>query len=920
MASKSRSSLSETPNKATPATPNKALPATANKASPATPNKTPSPATPNKASTATPRVSKLSKGVSKSESESPSPLQNLRLSVEKSPRSLNSKPTELSRSLNSKPTELSRSLNSKPTESPQSLNSKPTERSPWSLTSKPTVERKSPRPTSTPPDKQPPRAAKGSELQTQLNLAQEDLKNAKEQLIQAEEEKAKAIDELKEAQKVADEVNEKLREALVAQKRAEEDSEIEKFRAVELEQAGIEAAQKKEEEWKKELESVRGQHALDVSSLLSATQELQQIKQELAMTCDAKNQALSHADDVTKVAEIHAEKAEVLSSEITRLKALLDSKLEMEASENNNVLELQRKIEALKQELEKAQGFEKKLTEKEIYIEQLNVELEAAKMAESYAHSVIEEWKKKVDELEVRVEEANKLERSASASLESVMKQLEGNSELLHDAESEISSIKEKAGLLEMTIGTQRGDLEDSEHRLLVAKEESIEMSKKVESLQNELETVKEEKAQALSNEKLAASSMMTLLEEKNKLINELEVCRDEEEKCKKAMESLTSALHEVSAEARGAKEKLLANHVEHESYEAQIEDLKLVLKATNEKYESMLDEARHEIYLLTSGIENSKGVIENSKEEWEQRELHLASCLKQTEEVNSSLGKDVNRLISLLKETEEEASVKREEESQLKENLKEVEAEVLHLQEAVEEAKAESMKLKESLLDKENEFQSIFEENKLLQSRELASIKKVEEISKLLEEATTRNQAKEENSDLTDSEKDYDLLPKVVEFSEQNGHGGDISKVMLSVSANEDGLKQSSQEEMEESVVLNDDKPEKVESPKAENVNGKLNEVDGSKHKMWESSTIEKKEFSSEREAKEEVESKNVDGGFDKVNGDGASVTEKKNIVDGVLSSPSKQQEQQSKKKKKPLLSKFGSLLKKKSGSNNHK
>ncbi|KAG4972792.1 hypothetical protein AAZX31_11G009200 [Glycine max] len=859
MASKSRSSLSETPNKATPATPNKARPSTPNKTSPATP-----------------RVSRLSKGVSKPESESPSPLQNLRLSSEKS--------------------------------SPRALNSKPA------------TERKSPRPTSTTPDKQIPRVAKGSELQAQLNLAQEDLKKAKEQLVQAEKEKEKAIGELKEAQRVAEEANEKLSEAIVAQKRAEESSEIEKFRAVELEQAGIEAAQKKEEEWQEELESVRNQHALDVSALLSTTQELQRIKQELAMTCDAKNQALSHADDATKIAELHVEKAEILSVELIRLKAVLDSKLETEAIANNIVLELQAEIEALKEELEKAKGYDAKLAEKENYIEQLNVDLEAARMAESYAHSLLEEWTKKVEELEVRVEEANKLERSASVSLESVMKQLEVNKDLLHEAESEISSLKEKVGLLEMTIARQTGDLEDSECCLHVAKEESLELSKKVESLESELETVKEEKALALNNEKLSASSVQTLLEEKDKLINELEILRDEEEKTKKAMESLASALHEVSAEARDSKEKLLANHVEHENYETQIEDLKLVLKATNEKYESMLNDARHEIDTLTCSVENSKSNIENSKAEWEQREHHLVNCLKLTEEENSSLGNEINRLIRLLKDTEEEANAKREEEGQLKENLKEVEAEVIHLQEELKEAKAESMKLKESLLDKENEFQNVFQENEELRLRESTSIKKVEELSKMLDEVTSRNQT-EENGDLTESEKDYDMLPKVVEFSEENGHGGeDLLSKKVELSANEEGLKQRVQEE---SIPM-DDKSEKTESPNPENVNGKVNE-DASKgkdalvdaeFKMWESCKIEKKEFSPEREPEpesfeeEEVDSKIEGGeGFDQVNG-----TSLKEKVDDIGNSPSKQQV---KKKKKPLLGKFGSLLKKKGGSN---
>ncbi|KAG2701205.1 hypothetical protein I3760_06G034000 [Carya illinoinensis] len=807
-------------------------------------------ATPHKASPATPKVSRPSRGVAKSESDSASPVQNPRLSADRSLRS---------------------------------------------VTSKPTTERRSSRAaTVTPPE--------------------EDLKKAKEQIALVEKEKTKAIDELKEAQRVAEEANEKLREALVAQKRAEENSEIDKFRAVELEQAGIEVAQKKEEEWQKELEAVRNQHAMDVASLLSTTQELQRVKQELTKTCDAKNQALSHADDATKIAEIHAEKVEILSAELTRLKALLDSKLETEATENNKVvLKLKSEIDSLKQELEKVKGVEKKLIEKEASIEQLNVELEAAKMAESYARSLVEEWKNRVEELETQVEEANKLERSASESLNSVMKQLEGNNELLHDAEFEISSLKEKVGLLEITIGRQKGDLKDSERRLDMAKEEGSEMVKKVESLKSELDTLKEEKARALNNEKLAASNVQALLVEKVELINKLENSRSEEEKSKKSMERLASALHEVSAEAREAKEKLLSTQGEHENYETQIEDLKLVLNATNDKYKSMIDGAKHEIFLLTDTVRQSKNELEISKAEWEQKELHLVDCVKQSEEENSSLEKEINRLVNLLKLTEEEACASKEEEAQLKESLQEVEAEVINLQETLGKEKAENMKLKESLLDKENELQSIIQENEELRTREATSLQKVDELSKLLEEAMAKKQI-EENGDLTDSEKDYDLLPKLVEFSEENGHAKEEKpKTEFPSHQCDEPGKENSQEEKN---FLNEE-AEKMVSAKIENGNGKLEEEkeDDSvqvEFKMWESCKIEKKEFSPEREVEqesfeEEVESR-VEGGesFDQING--VSSTENNN--DGG-SSPTKQQQQ--KKKKKPLLGKFGSLLKKK-------
>ncbi|XP_031277106.1 WEB family protein At3g02930, chloroplastic-like [Pistacia vera] len=845
--------------------------------------------TPSKPSPATPRVSKLSRGVAKSEADSPSPLQNARLSVDRSPRSTNSKPT------------IDR-------------------RSPKVTTTPPAKAGTPPTKAGTPPEKPQSRLVKGSELQVQLSLAQEDLKKAKDQIALIEKEKVQAIEELKEAQRVADEVNEKLREAVVAQKRAEEDSEIEKFRAVEMEQAGIEAAQKKEEEWQKEIEAVRNQHALDVAALLSTTEELQRIKQELAMTSDAKNQALSHADDATKIAEIHAEKVEILSSELSRLKALLDTKRESETIENKEVvLKLEEEVESLKQKLEKSKSIEEKLMEREASIEQLNVELEAAKMAESYARNLVEEWKTRIEELEMQAEEAHKLKRSASESLDSVLRQLEGNNDLLHEAESEIASLKEKVGLLEMTIGRQRGDLEESERCLDTAKNETSEMAKTVESLKSELETVKEEKVQALNNEKLAASSVQNLLEEKNKLINELENSQEEEEKSKKAMESLASALHEVSAEAREAKEKLLSSQNERESFQAQIkDDLKLVLKATNEKYESMLDDAKHEIDLLSNTIQQSKNELQKSKAEWEEKEIHLVDCVKKSEEESTSMEKELNRLVNLLKQNEEEASAKKEEEAQLRESLKEVEAEVIYLQEALGQAKAESMKLKESLLDKETELQSVVQENEELRATEAASLKKVEELSKLLEEALTKKQS-EENGELTDSEKDYDLLPKVVEFSEENGHvSEDKSKMDLPPPPVKE---QKVEDPKEENNGFNNENVEKVDA-KLENANGKPKD-DESKEKeddsvevefkMWESCKIEK-ELSPDREPEkesfeEEVNSK-VDGSeIDQING----LSSIENVEDGATS-PTKQQQQ---KKKKPFIRKFGSLLKKKPASN---
>ncbi|KAK4762879.1 hypothetical protein SAY86_008647 [Trapa natans] len=346
--------------------------------------------------------------------------------------------------------------------------------------------------------------------------------------------------------------------------------------------------QKKEEEWKRELEAVRNQHALDLAALLSTTQELQKAQLDLAMACDAKNRALIHADEAAKIVEIHAEKVKILSAELSRMKAALpDSKVEAEADENEKmVLQLREEADSLKEELGKAKAFEAKLSEKEASVEQLNIELEAARMAESYASSLAQEWKNRVEELEVQVAEANKLERSASESLHSIMRQLEHKNGLLQDAESETAVLKEKVNLLEKMMERQKDDLQSLEHQLGLLGEERSEMAEMVKLLKGELKTTEEEKLSALNNEKLAASRVESLSEEKNRLVNDLKSVEEEEEKNKKAMESLASDLREASAEARDTKEKLLHIQVEHETCEDQMENLRLVLVATNGKYE----------------------------------------------------------------------------------------------------------------------------------------------------------------------------------------------------------------------------------------------------------------------------------------------------------------------------------------------
>ncbi|XP_008796253.1 putative WEB family protein At1g65010, chloroplastic [Phoenix dactylifera] len=806
----------------------------------------------NKTTPATPRVSKLGRaGSVKSEVDSPSPQQNPRLSIDRSPRSADSKPT---------------------------------------------VERRSPK-IGTPPDKQP-RASKGSELQAHLGVVQEDLKKARERLASVEKEKTRIVEELKDAKRLADEAIEKLKEAAVAQKRAEEATEIEKFRADELEQVGIEAAQKREDKWQKELESVRDRHSVDVASLVSTTQELQKVKQELSMTNDAKNAALSHADDAMKIAEINAEKVELLSDEVSRLKSLLDSKLE---SKTNETAELLKKLESeasvLKLELERAKVAESKLVEMQASVEGLRTEVIDAKKAEAAAGQVVDEWKRKVELLEVQLEEADQSEKSTADSLALVMKQLAEGSALLQDKQVEVAALKENVESLELEVARYKADVDESSRHLDVAQQEANELGRTIEVLKSKLQVMEEEKMEALNNEKVASSNIKSLTEENNKLATELETTRDEGERVKKEMETLASALHEASTEARETRERFLAKQVEVENAQAQIEELKLALKNTQESNERTLEEARYEIVCLRKSVERLETEAKNSRAEWDLKELNLVNSIKTSEGEIIAIKVEMDKVVESLGDREHEILAAKDEGVQLMDKLRQAESEAADANRAAELAKAESLQLRERLLDKENELQNITQENDDLRMREAAALEKVQDLTALLAEVTTKKP--EVDGELSKSEKECDQLPKMAESHVENAHDAESQKPRLDVPAGK----------LEECCRVD-------EKLKEENGSGRAEEKEPLEEegKMQECcKTTDDKDLSTEREngakSDDELDSKMDGVGADQANG---LPSEK---LDNGATSPTKQQQQL--KKKKALLQKFGSLLKKKS---NHK
>jgi chromosome segregation ATPase len=516
-----------------------------------------------------------------------------------------------------------------------------------------------------------PAAKPIQELQAQLAAVQEELLKAKAQLGETEKEKGKVLEELELARKVADEATARLQEALDLQRKAMEVAEAEKSYSLRSEHADVQSVQRK-------LESMQSQQEADADVLRSTVELLEKARYELADAIDAKNEALSQSDDATMVAEAKAEQVKLLSAEIKCLKELVDSKFDGKAKKApERIQKLDSENSKLKLELEKAKAAQERVAQLERMVEELNIDVADANNTGSKSNELADEWQKKAQLLEVRLEEAEESNVLKSESLDSAMKELDTTSNLLQGRESEVAVLQKKVRLLEDEVARQKGDIDMSGERLDAAEKEAAELRREVEELRLKLRAAEQEKMEARNSDGI--SEIEALTEQKNQLAKELEVSKDEVEKVKKAMEGLASALHEMSAESREAQEKYLTKQDEIERTQEQVEELEKSLKNAKENYEVMLDEANYEKVCLTKSVERMEAEARNAHEEWQSKELSFVNSIKRSQDEIVSIKAQMDKTLEAVKERETENA-------ELQEKIQQLEAQLIEANKIREE------------------------------------------------------------------------------------------------------------------------------------------------------------------------------------------------------------------------------------------
>lgn len=599
-----------------------------------------------------------------------------------------------------------------------------------------------------PVDQKQQRNGKASELQAQLSLVQEELRSARERLASVENERAQILEDMALARRLAADASGKLEESLEARRRAEEALELERFESTEREQSAIDDARRAEDEWRRKYDSIKRRHAEDVASLIAATRELDAVRDELAATAQARDSALSQADEMQRIANDNAKKAELLTAEVARLKSHLDTELETRAKEAAEIVgKLESEATALRAELQTAGAFEEKLAEAELLVEGLKIDLAYAKAAEADASRSAQEWKSNAESLETRLGEVSRLNKRNEESLASLTNSFEDCTSMLQDKQLQVLQLSDKVASLEKEASEHKEGFLDTTRRLDVATKEASELQVAIDRLRSEHQLLLEAHQQAVVAEKTASAQAGHLTEDKTRLLKELDDTRDERDKAKKAVENLAAALREVSSEAREAKERVLAKQAELDNAQRQVSELKAAMKNAEDRYKLMLDESNYEAACLRKAVEKMGSEAKSSKDEWISKEAGFVDMLKRSGDGMSSVQTEMNRLMESLRVAEKEAQELKADKDQLLSKLREFEFQAMNTSSSAEEAKAESSHLKDLVSFKDKELLALNHEVTELRLRERTASDKATELSKLLAEVAARK-AEEENTD----------------------------------------------------------------------------------------------------------------------------------------------------------------------------
>ncbi|CAG7861875.1 WPP domain-associated protein-like [Brassica rapa] len=296
--------------------------------------------------------------------------------------------------------------------------------------------------------------------------------------------------------------------------------------------------------------------------------------------------------------------------------------------------------------------------------------------------------------------------------------------------------LKETENKLLTSSGEKSRELEESKVEIAWLKEKIDESSKSQNSIEDdssvqnfdiyslkiEMDSTKESLAQAHAAAETSSLKVSDLLEEMKYVKNMLKEATETEMKSKITMDDLALTLKKVATDCSQAKEKLVVVKTE-------LEATRFDSKEWKEKHEDA--KKKTELFKNTSvriRIEEDESFLA-----WNKKETAFMSTVKRGEDEKSLLLEQNNRLLVALFAAENQSKRAKDENQRVRDILKPVISEANVAKEAVD--RAVNSKLKDSLLDKEEELQFSLKEVERVKINKAAASDNDKKSKKLLSE-----------------------------------------------------------------------------------------------------------------------------------------------------------------------------------------
>ncbi|CAN6283785.1 unnamed protein product [Urochloa humidicola] len=642
-----------------------------------------------------------------------------------------------------------------------------------------------------------------------------------------------------------------------------------------------------------EAEELLGNIRVDLAYAKSAESDATRSAQEWRSMAESLEKRLEEASRVNRRSE------ESLASLTTSFEDCTSMLQEKQAQ----VLQLKDKVASLEKEArEHKEGFIETRRRLEVAAKEAS-ELQVATDRMRSEHALLQETHRQVvvnekaasDQVGKLTEDKNRLLKELEGTREErdkVKKAVEDLAAALREVSLEAREAKERVLIkqaeldsAQVQVSELKAAMKDAEERYqLMLDESNYEaacLRKAVEKIGSEAKSSKDEwiskEAGFVDMLKRSGDGMSSIQTEMDRLGESLRVAEKEVQELKTDKAQLLNKLQEFESQAMDTSSNA-------EQAMAESSHLKDLLSFKDKELLSL----NHEVTELRLREQTASAKIT------ELSKLLADVTERKSEEENTDKSKallskvEMDKVLESLRAAECEAKAAKDEKTQLQSKVRQLESKITEANLTSEEAKISSLRLKETLEDKEHELASIVHENGEMRAREAAAQARIDELAALLAEATTIRKGGEPLN--RSPEKQPSALMKLI-----------CSPMHHSVRDDENNGDNFIQVEDIKHVEV-----ETVRQVKREKEIISVSAVDAS---CLENSKIIEDDLSKERDDESESidddddEESPVDDGFvDQMNG---------LLIHGPTSSFN--QDQHVQKKKKALLRKFGSLLKKK-------